>query len=173
MLRMFFAWCRGRGGFEPQVWGQEWVYGQLWLLPMSNDKEWLGMYLVTYLGVHSSIPQFERSKRSVSKHNVHFWGSPHVRAGKMPKDPPLLFPAFLSQVDFRNGHPRILFTKKHESCSPYTGIVTERDLLEAERVFDDGSQPFGQEGRRLTQDSWNRVLKLAEKHKRSLSFNLE
>ena len=123
------------------------------------------MYVVKYLG-HHSLSQFER------KHSVHFFGSPHVGQGKMPKNSPLLYPAFLSNVDFRNGNPRILFTEKHESCSAYTGVVTERELLEGERVFNDGSEPCDREGRRLTRDSWDRILALGHKHNRHLSFDL-
>lgn len=168
-----FALCSVQVEGLTQVWTRQWVRGQLWCLPMSQDKEWRDMYLVRYLGC-SSLSQFEHGVVGVGvKHNVHFFGSPHIKQGKMPENPPLLYPAFLSNVDFRNGHPRILFTNKRESCSEYTGVITERDLMEGERVFDDGSEQYGQEGRRLTQDSWNRILTLGRKHNRQLSFDLK
>ena len=167
-----FAWCREEAAAE--VWSSEWVRGQLWCLPMSQDEEWCSMYLVRYLGAHhQGATQFEHGDMSVKKHHVQFFGSPHVTQSRMPKNPPLLYPAFLSQVDFRNGNPRILFTEKHESCSAYTGVVTERELIEGERVFDDGSQPCSEEGRRLTLDSWNRIVALGVKYNRQLSFNLK
>jgi len=185
--------CRNRDAHCQASWFSLWKVDCLYMLPMPEDPDWQDMYLVRYIRSVNADPPVMRASAKIEpgigerglmlhnykhnniigkKHIVQFLGTPHVRSGSMPKTSPLVYPAFLSSVDFRQGNPKIIFTEKHEQCTMYTGIVTHNDLMQGTQVFEDGTEPNHKEGRRLTQESWDRILELGEKYRKVLSFDL-
>jgi len=103
-------------------------------------------------------------------HMVQFWGNDYSKVNSLPRNSPLFFPCFTSVNDRVNGNPRLLFTNAREKKVPYTGKVQDRDFQVGTEVFDDGNQ-YHDHGMRMTQESWERVLGLANHYHKKISLN--
>eukprot|EP00808_Paulinella_micropora_P031629 g5086.t1 len=114
-----------------------------------------------------------QSKAKGQWHVIHFLGNDYSPSNSsLPKTSPVFHRAFQSVNSLRNGNPLLLFTNVHEQCKPYTGIVQDGDFEVGTEVFDDGQFPLNK-GKRLTQESWNRVLALSRRYQKALSFDLQ
>jgi len=160
------------------------VHGYLYALPFPNDSGWQLLYIVRYEGTlawcrqeypfYISLEKATNSIDSERLHVVQWFGSSFQRTGVMPKDPPLLFPAYLAcNSHDADGNPKILFKGNHEKCEPYWGFVEDQELETACRLFCDGSEPLHKQYIKLTRQSWERVRELSIMHKKPLSFRCE
>jgi len=138
---------------------------------LTKVSGWNFMYFVEYVKPHLITREDFTYSRS---HEVQFLGHPDFKDGQVPKEPPVLHLAYISNVDIRLGGPVILFNKSHESVNPYTAEVDESYLQKSIEVFEDGSFPLETPGgsRRLRRESWEVVRKYAEETKRIISFQL-
>lgn len=106
-------------------------------------------------------------------HVVHFLGNDYSSSNSsLPKTSPIFHKAFQSVHSLRDGNPLLLFTNVREQCKPYTGMVQDGDFEVGTEVFDDGHLPLDK-GKRLTQESWERVLALSHRYQKQLSFDLQ
>jgi len=132
---------------------------------------WSNSYFVEY--VKPSLV-LEEGFTYPTSHEVQFLGNIAFADGSVPKEPPILHLAYTSNVDFRNGKPRILFTNTHESVQPYTAVIHYSFLKNSIEVFGDGSLPLVSSGgsRRLRESSWEEVKDFVTKSGRVISFHL-
>eukprot|EP00808_Paulinella_micropora_P007324 g80884.t1 len=114
-----------------------------------------------------------QSKAKGKLHVIHFLGNCYSSSNsRLPKTSTVFHLAFQSIHSSRNGNPLLLFTNVREQCKPYTGIVQDADFEVGAEVFDDGHLHLNK-GKRLTQESCDRVLALSLRYQKALSFDLQ
>lgn len=168
-----------------------------------QDGEWTYMYVVMYKGsidwyrqrhlsgcMNVSLKSFYDREGGNSggndnkdiythdsdTHVVQWYGSMSVKTGQMPDKPPLFYPAFLSDKDFdKEGNPKVIFkgNSASEACRPYFGFVCDRDLELGTLLFEDGSEPCSKICKRLTAESWQRVIEIGKRCQKTVSFRCE
>jgi len=168
--------------------------GRMFFLPMPGDREWTRAYVVQYLRpcVPDEVPSNEdiigkplacdtASMLQLNKksdifympfmnvqldkgkwHMVHFWGNDYTEKNSFPTKSPIFYPCYLSLKDRKK-----IFTHTREQKEPYTGKVQDWDFRLGSEVFDDGERKQ-KKGKRLTQESWERVLKFARIYKKKI-----
>ena len=147
----------------------EWDLGRMFFLKRVDG--WPNSYFVEYVKPCSTL---EEGFTYPTTHEVHFLGNLAFADGHVPKEPPILHLAYTSNVDFRQGKPRILFTKSHESSNPYTAVIHSSFLADSIEVFSDGSLPLFSPGssRRLRESSWAQVQQHLSLSDRGISFHI-
>jgi len=141
--------------------------GEMYLLPMV--KGWDNMYLVSYLFPSDEIESDvdDVTGEIIDYHVVHFLGNPDVGYRGMPYKSPIFKLAYLCRKD-----TKIMFQNGPELCDPYTATIDSSYLDSDMQMYEDGSCQIDALGfpRRLTTESWERVIRKSKEVNRTLSF---
>jgi len=98
-------------------------------------------------------------------HMVQFWGNDYTLVDSFPAKAPIFYPCFQSLKDHK-----LIFTHAREKKDAYTGKVQDWDLSLGTEIFDDGVRQQ-HNGKRFTQESWERVLSCAKRYKKFVSYD--
>jgi len=138
----------------------------MYLLPDVKDWPQL-MYLVMYLHPSNEENKITCEIVESDMHVVHFLGNPDAGFRGMPRESPIFKLAYVCKKDLK-----IIFQDGPERCDAYTATLDGSYLARELEVFEDGSCSIDALGcpRKLTEESWERVLSKSQEWKRSLSF---
>jgi len=98
-------------------------------------------------------------------HIVQFWGNDYTTPNSFPTTSPVFYPCFQSLKDLK-----LIFTNVREQKEPYTGKAQDWGFRIGTEVFDDGERQQ-HKGKRLTQESWKRLLTFANRYQKRISFD--